>query len=82
MICYSGRRDGVNLNRCPPRQTPSAPTSPADGVDLRRAVELVEHRGAAAQLCVLRDGDVVLDRAVGAGPDTPFLLFSAGKPSR
>jgi len=49
-------------------------------VDLRRAVELVEHRGAAAQLCVLRDGDVVLDRAVGAGPDTPFLLFSAGKP--
>lgn len=43
-------------------------------------VELVEARGAAAQLCVLRDGEVVLDRAFGAGPGEPFLLFSAGKP--
>jgi CubicO group peptidase (beta-lactamase class C family) len=29
---------------------------------------------------VLRDGEVVLDRAYGVDADTPFLLFSAGKP--
>lgn len=33
-----------------------------------------------AQLCVLRDGEVILDRAYGVDPRTPFLLFSAGKP--
>lgn len=41
---------------------------------------LIERPGVAAQLCVLRDGETVLDRSVGAGPDDAFLLFSAGKP--
>jgi CubicO group peptidase (beta-lactamase class C family) len=41
---------------------------------------MVAERGALAQLCVLRDGEVVLDEAYGVEHDTPFLLFSAGKP--
>lgn len=41
---------------------------------------LVERRGVAAQLCVLRDGVTVLEHAVGVRRDEPFLLFSAGKP--
>ncbi len=41
---------------------------------------LVGERGALAQICVLRDGEVVFDRAYGVDRDTPFLLFSAGKP--
>ncbi|GAA2637809.1 serine hydrolase domain-containing protein [Paractinoplanes durhamensis] len=49
-------------------------------MEFGRAVELVEEGGALAQLCVLRDGEVVLDRAWGVDADTPFLLFSAGKP--
>jgi CubicO group peptidase (beta-lactamase class C family) len=59
---------------CAPRQA---------GVDahrLDRAVELVAARGAAAQLCVLRDGKVVLDRGFGCGPDALFWIFSASKP--
>ncbi|MEU4240198.1 serine hydrolase domain-containing protein [Actinoplanes sp. NPDC026619] len=49
-------------------------------MDLWRAVELIEERPNRAQLCVIRDGQVVLDQAWGADADTPFLLFSAGKP--
>jgi CubicO group peptidase (beta-lactamase class C family) len=59
---------------CPPRQA---------GVrerGLARALELVRARGATAQLCVLRDGQVVLDRAIGCPPDALFWLFSASKP--
>ncbi|BCJ39593.1 putative lipase LipE [Actinoplanes ianthinogenes] len=41
---------------------------------------MVTARGAAAQLVVLRHGEVVLDRSFGVPRDTPFLLFSAGKP--
>jgi CubicO group peptidase (beta-lactamase class C family) len=41
---------------------------------------MVAARGALAQLCVLRDGEVILDEAYGVEHDTPFLLFSAGKP--
>lgn len=47
---------------------------------LDRAVELVRARGAVAQLCVLRDGEVVLDEAIGCRPDSLFWTFSAGKP--
>jgi len=47
---------------------------------LRRAVELIEDRGALAQVRVLRHGQVVLDRAFGCRPDSLFLVFSAGKP--
>lgn len=47
---------------------------------LARAWALVEARRAAAQLCVLRDGQVVLDRATGCRPDDLFWIFSASKP--
>jgi CubicO group peptidase (beta-lactamase class C family) len=43
-------------------------------------VDLVAARRARAHLCVLSGGEVVLDRTFGCEPDTPFLLFSAGKP--
>jgi CubicO group peptidase (beta-lactamase class C family) len=47
---------------------------------LARAVDLVRTRGATAQLCVLRDGHVVLDRAIGCRPDALFWIFSTSKP--
>lgn len=57
---------------------------PADtGMDPRAlsdVVNLVEARRARAQLCVLRDGNVVLDRSWGCRPDDLFWTFSAGKP--
>lgn len=58
-------------------------TSPASGADidgLERAWALVEARGAAAQLCVVRDGEVLLDRSTGCGQDSLFWIFSASKP--
>jgi CubicO group peptidase (beta-lactamase class C family) len=51
-----------------------------DPAALERAVGLIEARGAIAQVCVLRHGQVVLDRAFGCGHDSLFLIFSAGKP--
>jgi CubicO group peptidase (beta-lactamase class C family) len=59
---------------CPPRQVDVA----AEGLD--RALGLIRARRAAAQLCVMRDGQVVLDRAVGCRPDSLFWTFSASKP--
>jgi CubicO group peptidase (beta-lactamase class C family) len=47
---------------------------------LTRALDLVQARGATAQLCVLHDGRVVLDRAIGCRPDALLWLFSASKP--
>jgi CubicO group peptidase (beta-lactamase class C family) len=47
---------------------------------LARAVDLVQARGAAARLCVLREGQVVLDRGFGCPPDALFWIFSASKP--
>src|SRR5260370_14542075 len=47
---------------------------------LRRAVGLIEARGAIAQIRVLRHGQVVLDRAFGCRPDSMILMFAAGKP--
>ncbi|MPZ84977.1 MAG: serine hydrolase [Actinophytocola sp.] len=41
---------------------------------------LVRARGGSGQVCVIRDGDVVLDLAVGCAPDDLFWTFSAGKP--
>jgi CubicO group peptidase (beta-lactamase class C family) len=46
---------------------------------LDRAVGLVQARGGA-QLCVLQDGRLILDEAIGCPPDALFLIFSAGKP--
>lgn len=51
-----------------------------DSGRLRAAVELVEGRGAIAQLCVVRDGQLVIDRAFGCAPNALFWLFSASKP--
>jgi CubicO group peptidase (beta-lactamase class C family) len=57
---------------------------PADvGIDpdgLTRALDLVRQRGVAAQLCVIRDGRIVLDRGFGCAPDSLFWVFSASKP--
>jgi CubicO group peptidase (beta-lactamase class C family) len=47
---------------------------------LERAWALVQARRAAAQLCVLGDGEVVLERATGCRPDDLFWIFSASKP--
>lgn len=47
---------------------------------LWRAVELVRGRRAAAQLCVMRDGQVLVDMAVGCSTDALFWTFSASKP--
>jgi len=43
-------------------------------------IDLVRSRGAVAQLCVIADGEVVLDVAVGCRPDALFWVFSASKP--
>ncbi len=47
---------------------------------LDRAVELVRRRGAAAQICVVRHGRVVLHRAVDVPADGLFWIFSVSKP--
>ena len=47
---------------------------------LAQATDLVENRSGAAQLCVLRHGETVLDLSVRCEPDTLFLLWSTGKP--
>jgi CubicO group peptidase (beta-lactamase class C family) len=49
-------------------------------VNLESVSRIASERGAAAQLCVIRDGRIVLDRAWGVDPEARFLLFSAGKP--
>jgi CubicO group peptidase (beta-lactamase class C family) len=61
-----------------PQRTPGQGGIARHGVD--RALDLVRERGAAAQLCVLADGEVVLDCAVGCGQDALFWIFSASKP--
>ncbi|GAA4450056.1 serine hydrolase domain-containing protein [Phytohabitans houttuyneae] len=44
------------------------------------ALELVRRWGAAAQLCVIQDGRVVIDEAVGCTSDSLFWIFSTSKP--
>jgi CubicO group peptidase (beta-lactamase class C family) len=54
-----------------------------DGVDragLEAAARLARARGGAAQLVVVRDGTVLLDRAYGCPPDALFWIFSTSKP--
>jgi len=51
-----------------------------DPARLGEAIELVQARGAIAQLCVVRDGQVVVDLSFGCPPDALFWLFSASKP--
>ncbi len=64
----------IDWTECLPEQTG------VDAVGLAKALELVTARGAAAQLCVLRDGLVVLDRTVNCEPGSLFWAFSASKP--
>jgi CubicO group peptidase (beta-lactamase class C family) len=47
---------------------------------LERAADLVRSRGCAAQLCVIRDGQIIADWAFGCASDSLFWLFSASKP--
>jgi CubicO group peptidase (beta-lactamase class C family) len=51
-----------------------------DAARLGAALDLVRSRKAVAQLCVIRDGRVVVDQAIGCAPDALFWLFSASKP--
>jgi CubicO group peptidase (beta-lactamase class C family) len=48
--------------------------------EVGQAVELVRAYGGIAQLCVLRHGQVVLDRQIRCTPQALFWLFSASKP--
>jgi CubicO group peptidase (beta-lactamase class C family) len=64
----------VDWMECPPRQ------AGADAAALDRVVELVQARGAMVQLCVLRHGQVVLDRQFGCRADALFWVFSVSKP--
>ena len=48
--------------------------------DLDDALRLIRSRRCAAQLCVRKDGEVVLDRVFSCQPDSLFFLFSASKP--
>jgi hypothetical protein len=53
----------IDWTECSPRQA---------GIDARglaRALDLVHERRAPAQLCVLRDGQVVLDPSIGCRPE-------------
>src|SRR5689334_97982 len=51
-----------------------------DAARLATAIEQVEARPGLAQLCVIRDGRVVVDRWFGCRPDDLFWLFAASKP--
>ncbi len=51
-----------------------------DPAGLERAVALIDARPASAQLCVLRDGQVVLDRSFGCASEALFWTFSVSKP--
>jgi CubicO group peptidase (beta-lactamase class C family) len=47
---------------------------------ISRALDLIRARSTAAQICVLRDGKVVLDRSFECAPGSLFWIFSASKP--
>ncbi len=51
-----------------------------DAAALERAAAFAAQGGRGAQLTVIRNGVVVLDRAIGCEPDSLFWLFSASKP--
>lgn len=51
-----------------------------DPVALNQVLDLIRQYGAVAQLCVLRDGRVVLDRQFGCGADALFWTYSVSKP--
>jgi CubicO group peptidase (beta-lactamase class C family) len=51
-----------------------------DRAALSRALVLIQRRRASAQICVLQNGRVILDRAFGCCPDDLFWIFSTSKP--
>ncbi|WP_432824905.1 serine hydrolase domain-containing protein [Dactylosporangium sp. CA-092794] len=55
-------------------------TGDVDRAGLEAAARLARDRGGAAQLCVVRDGEVVLDRWYGCEPTSLFWIFSTSKP--
>lgn len=52
----------------------------ADRAALENAAGLIERPGVAAQVCAVKDGQVIIDRSFGCDPGDLFLIFSAGKP--
>ncbi len=53
------------------------------GIDkacLSRALERISKRKAAAQICVLRGGEVVFNHAFGCKENSLFWIFLASKP--
>jgi CubicO group peptidase (beta-lactamase class C family) len=60
--------------------TPPAGQAGVQDRNLAPVLDLVRARGVTAQICVLLDGRVVLDRAIGCQPDALFWVFSASKP--
>ena len=51
-----------------------------DSAYVSRALERISRRETAAQICVLRNGEVLLDWAIGCKKDSLFWIFSASKP--
>jgi len=47
---------------------------------LSHAVDLIQSRQTAAQLCVIRHGRLVIERSFGCDPQALFWIFSASKP--
>jgi CubicO group peptidase (beta-lactamase class C family) len=64
----------IDWTECPPEQ------AGLDAAALSGVLDLVRAHKAAAQVCLLRDGQVILDRTFGCRQDSLFLTFSAGKP--
>lgn len=65
---------GLDWTECRPHQ------AGADTKALDRVLDLVRTRGAVAQLCVLRDGQIVLDRQFYCDAEALFWVFSVSKP--
>ena len=61
-------------------QPPGLDPDALDSDALSQVNGLIRAYGAVAQICVLRDEQMVLDRAFGCRPDSLFMIFSAGKP--
>jgi CubicO group peptidase (beta-lactamase class C family) len=55
-------------------------TTSINEASLSRALERISRRKAAAQICVLRGGEVVFNQAFGCKENSLFWIFSASKP--
>lgn len=78
------RHNGTDLPGRPAGAWTLDATAPADvGMDpelVERACELVGQRASSSQLCVIRRGQVVVNRSWGHRPDSLFWIFSTSKP--